>query len=146
MATDEETRKLLQALRDSATHIARSTRNGTAPVPQEALPGLRMLEEMRADGRLTEAEHAAALEHLEDGIRRERGIAILNRKLSRGGASKHYARTCEVCKWLLRDGPNICKPCRRRLTVLEGVDPLQVSLPLARPEGAQLAPWAPVRP
>ena len=139
MATDEETRRLLQALRDSATAIVTSPR---APVPTEARPGLRLLEEMRADGRLTEQEHASALGFLEDNIRRERGIAILNKKLSRGGAAKHYARTCEVCGWLIKNGPNVCKPCRRRLAVLEGVDPLQVSLPLVRPEGVTLAPWA----
>lgn len=140
-ASDQETRRLLQALRDSATAIVASPH---ASVPTEARPGLRLLEEMRADGRLTEQEHDSALGFLEDNIRRERerGIAILNKKLSRGGAARHYARTCEVCGWLIKAGPNICKPCRRRLTVTEGVDPLQVSLPLARPEGVQLAPWA----
>lgn len=141
MATDEETRLLLQGLRDSATAIVASSPHGVS-VPTEARPGLRLLEEMRADGRLSEQEHASALGFLEDSIRRERGIAIINKKLSRGGAAKHYARTCEACGWLIKGGPNICKPCRRRLAVLEGVDPLQVALPLARPEGVQLAPWA----
>lgn len=143
MATDEETRSLLQALRDSATHIARGRRvNGTHDVPPEARHGLRLLAYMHEDGRLTADEHASALGFLEDAIRREQGIAILNRRLSRGGSRTFYARRCEVCGWLIKNGPNVCKPCRRRLAVLEGVDPLQVSLPLVRPEGVTLAPWA----
>lgn len=142
-ASEQETRRLLQALRDSATHIARGRRiNGTHDVPPEARPGLRMLAEMHESGRLTADEHASALGFLEDAIRREQGIAILNRRLSRGGARTFYARRCEACGWLLKDGPNICKPCRKRIAIVEGVDPLQVSLPFVRPEGAQVAPWA----
>lgn len=134
MATDEETRLLLQSLRDSATHIARARRiNGTHDVPTLARPGLRMLAELHESGRLSADEHASALGFLEDAVKREQGIAILNRRLSRGGARTYYARTCEVCGWLLQDGPNVCKPCRRRLTRIEGADPLQVSLPMVRP-------------
>jgi len=136
MASDEETRALLQALRDSAVHIARSRRiNGTVNVPQEARPGLRMLAELHESGRLTAAEHESAQGFLEDAIRRERGIAILNQRISRGGAAKYYARTCEVCGWLLEAGPNICKPCRRRITATEGADPLQVTLPIHPHDG-----------